>query len=220
MSKSSIKPRIMVADDHAVIIKAVRSVLDQEGFDLVAEEVDPSKVVDRYLACKPDALILDVGFSGSTESGFDILTKVLQVDANARVLIYSQLDQIAAIRRGYKAGCKGYVTKRRDPDILALALKKMLAGEVYFMDGIADQLALSLLSQATAAEVVAAEVLNAREMEVFIKLANGLTGDEIAAALDISAKTVGITSTRVKEKLGVRRSADLTKIAFREGLIS
>jgi DNA-binding NarL/FixJ family response regulator len=124
-------------------------------------------------------------------------------------------DQFAV--RALKAGAEGYVTKESAPEELVQAIRKILAGGRYVSPTLAEKLALNVGKDFTRAPH---ETLSDREHEVMCRIASGKTVTEIAGELSLSVKTISTYRARILEKLGVKNSAEITRYAIRNGLVS
>ncbi len=206
--------RVLLADDHPLIIEGLAAALKRLGVKVVGHALAASEVVDKFRRAKPDVLLLDVRF-GPGPTGLDVARDVLAADPGARIVFYSQFDQNEIIREAYRLGGAAFITKDTAPDVLARAIEQAHAGKTFFLPEIAERLALLGVRGDSSPRAV----LDARELEVFIRLARGLTNNEIAAEMNFSAKTIGAIGQAVREKLGVQRAADMTRLAVRYGII-
>ncbi|VTU19865.1 Transcriptional activator protein ExaE [Variovorax sp. SRS16] len=158
--------------------------------------------------------MLDVRFGGKI-SGLDVAREILDSAPQARVLLYSQFDQVELLREAYRIGTLGFVTKSTAPNVLADAIRQVQAGKTFFLPEIAERLALA----GVRGDESPANKLDAREFEVFRRMATGQTNAEIAEAMALSSKTISTTSQSIKDKLDVSRPADITLLAVRHQLI-
>jgi DNA-binding NarL/FixJ family response regulator len=206
--------RVMIADDHPLIVEGLSSVLDRAGLSVVGAASEAMAVASTFAALRPDVLVL-VLRGGDGIGGLDVLQQLLATQPEARVVVYTQYDQDEVVREAYKRGARAFVTKNTDPADLADTIVKVHAGETVFLPSIANRLAL--MSVRGDASPLAR--LQPREVEVFKLMAQGLTNVEIADRLGLSPKTISMTSQSVKDQLGVQRAADITLLAVRCGLI-
>ena len=206
--------RVLIADDHPLIIFGLTSAL--AGKDIqVAERVTEAKaVVSKYSESKPDVVVLDIRF-GSGPTGFDVAAELLRRFPAARIVFYSQFDQDETIAEAYRIGGRAFVPKNAAPTVLADAIKRANAGEIYFLPKIAERLALIGLK----ADESPQSKLEPRELEVFRMMARGLTNAEIAEKLHVTARTVSAISSAVKDKLGLSRQAEITLLAVKHMMI-
>ncbi len=209
------KIRVMLADDHPIVMQGFGMALAGFNIDIVAHATTPQEAVDVYGKVSPDVLVLDIRF-GEQMTGLDAAQSLLKSHPDARIVFLSQFDQDSLIKETYRLGGRAFVTKDCDPAELANAVKRAHQGELYFMPQIAERLA----SLAVKGDVSPQSQLDERDLEVFKMMAEGLTNVEIAEKLKLSAKTISNTSQSIKEKLGVHRPALITKLAVKYGLIA
>jgi two-component system invasion response regulator UvrY len=206
---------VMIADDHPLIVEGLTSVLARHGLKVVGSESAASAVVDTFRALKPDVLVLDLRFGDGGVGGLDILQDLQARQVAAKVVVYTQFDQDEVVREAYKRGAKAFVTKNTDPTDLADTIVKVHQGETVFTPSIANRLAL----MSVRGDESPLAKLQPREVDVFKLMAQGLTNVEIASQLNLSPKTISMTSQAIKDHLGIHRPADITLLAVRCGLI-
>ena len=209
------KIRVLIADDHPLIIEGLTTVLARHDIDVVATATSVEEVEATFHASSPDVLVLDVRFGGKI-SGLDIARKVLSETPGARILFYSQFDQIELLREAYRIGALGFITKSTASSVLADAIRQVHAGKTFFLPAIAERLAMANVH----GNESPANKLEPRELEIFRRMAAGKTNVEIAEELTLSPKTISNASQSIKEKLGVSRPADITLLAVKHQLIS
>ena len=206
--------RVLLADDHPIVMKGFSMSLAQFGIVIVGEAKTTAEVLELYAAKKPDVVILDMRF-GEKKTGLDVGKEILALDPKAKILFLSQFDQDFLIKETYRIGAYAYLTKDCQPEELATAVTKAASGETYFLPRIAEKLAnLSVRGNDTPETV-----LDSREMEIFIMMARGLTNAEMAEKLNLSLKTISNESNAIKQKLNITRVADLTRLAVKRGYI-
>lgn len=206
---------VMIADDHPLIVEGLTSVLARHGLKVVGSASEASAVVSTFLALQPDVLVLDLRFGDGGIGGLDILQDLQARHPSAKVIVYTQFDQDEVVREAYKRGAKAFVTKNTDPTDLADTIVKVQQGETVFTPSIANRLAL----MSVRGDESPLAKLQPREVDVFKLMAQGLTNVEIASQLNLSPKTISMTSQSIKDHLGIHRPADITLLAVRCGLI-
>ena len=206
---------IMLVDDHAVVREGYRSVLQkQPGLRVVAEASDGAEAYALFKATRPDLVVMDLAMPGI--GGIEAIRRIRQWDRAARILVFTMHQNAGFAVQAIRAGARGYVTKTSPPEALVDAVMEVLAGRIALSPDIGHELALGRL----AGETVAADVLTAREFEVFRMLLAEMTTEEIAAALHISPKTVANLHSLIKDKLGVGSDIELVRLALRQGILS
>lgn len=215
MPQTDTKPiRVVLADDHPLLLAGFAMSLGSHGIEVVGETRTPDDVLNTYQRLSPDVLVLDVRFGGKM-TGLDVAKAVLGEFPDAKIVFLSQYDQDSLIKEAYGLGGRAFVTKGCDPASLATAIKRAHEGHLFFLPQIAERLAYLSVQ----GDMSPQSRLDEREVEVFTLMAQGLTNAEIADQLDLSPKTISNTSQTIKEKLGVHRAADITRMAVRYGLI-
>jgi two-component system invasion response regulator UvrY len=208
--------RVMIADDHPLIVEGLSALLDRHGLQVVGSVNDADAAVEAYASLLPDVMVLDLRFGDQGIAGLDILKALLARFAEARVVIYTQFDQDAVVREAYKRGAKAFVTKSTAPAELADTINRVHQGETVFLPEIANRLAM-LSVRGDESPLTG---LQPREVEVFKLMAQGLTNVEIAERMSLSPKTISTTSQSIKDHLGMHRAADITLLAVKHGLIA
>jgi two-component system, NarL family, invasion response regulator UvrY len=206
--------KLLLADDHPLILEGLRVALTKRGMRIVGETESADEVMGRFRECRPDVLVLDLRF-GPGATGLDVARSLLSKEPEARIVFYSQFDQDEVIREAYRVGALAYITKNQSPDVLTQAITEAARGKTYFVPAIAERLALLGVHGDESPRAR----LDPREAEVFVQLANGLTNNEIAAQMSLSSKTIGVIAQAIRDKLGVQRAAEMTRLAVRYGMI-
>ncbi|SHM37342.1 DNA-binding response regulator, NarL/FixJ family, contains REC and HTH domains [Duganella sacchari] len=208
------KIRVMLADDHPIVMTGFAMSLEGQGLEVVAQARTPEEALAQFAQLKPDVIVLDMRF-GEQLTGLDVARQILAQTPEAAIVFLSQFDQDALIKETYRLGARAFMTKDCDPADLAAAVRRAQAGQLYFLPHIAERLAnLSVRGDASPQSQ-----LDERALEIFTLMAEGLTNAEIAEKLDVSTKTISNISQAVKEKLGVHRPAYITRLAVKHGLI-
>ncbi len=206
--------RVLIADDHPMIVEGFIAAFKGRGIDVYASVPATDQILPAYEETRPDVLVLDIRFE-SKASGLDVLRKLLAVHPEAKVIVYSQFDQIEIVREAYQAGAKAFVTKNGPRDVIAELIRKVHAGAVEFLPEIAERLA----RHDVLGDDSPRTKLDERELEVFLHVANGRTQAEIVKLLHLSPKTITTVMGEIKRKVGVERPADFARLAGRHKLI-
>jgi DNA-binding NarL/FixJ family response regulator len=212
-----LKTRILLADDHAVVRRGLRLVLESEpDLEVVAEVGDGAEAVERALDDDVDLAILDVTMPRMT--GLHAASELHRRRPELRVLILSMHDNEQYLFEALKAGASGYVLKSVADRDLVEACRATMRGEPFLYPGAINALIKDFLERARAGQDVS-DPLSPRETEIVKLIAEGHTGRQIAEALVISEKTVERHRSNILEKLGMRDRVELTRYAIRRGLI-
>jgi DNA-binding NarL/FixJ family response regulator len=211
-----LKARILLADDHAIVRRGLRLILDEvPDLDVVAEAGDGQEALALALGQPLDLAILDVSMPRLT--GIQVARELAAQRPDLHVLILSMHDNEQFFFEALRAGAVGYVLKSAAHEDLVEAARSALRGETFLYPRAVAGVIRDLLDGRTA--ILADDPLTPRESEVVKLIAEGLTSREIGAVLHISEKTVERHRTNVLEKLGLRNRIALTRYAIRRGLV-
>jgi two-component system, NarL family, invasion response regulator UvrY len=209
----------LLADDHEMILSGFKGLLEPHQIDVVAATRDPAEVLSLYEQHSPDVVVLDVRF-GNQETGLVTANGLIKKYPNARVVFYTQFDQMEYIKEAYRIGACAFVTKAQSTQVLADALRNAYAGKVFVPPQVGEMfLRAALFAEPQAHSTQLTETLNERELLVFRLMASGLKTKEIATQLNLSLKTISLASQSVKDKLGVHRPVEMAHLAIQYGLI-
>lgn len=213
MSPRSIS--VMLVDDHAVVREGYRRLLEKhEGIIVVAEAADAASAYAAYKKHRPAVVIMDVSMPG--RGGIDAIRHIRQWDAGARVLVFSMHSSAAYALQAFKAGAKGYVTKSSPPELLVSAVRDVAAGRIAICPEISEALALNRVQE----DANPVDELAPREFEILRMLLDAKSTEEIAAAFNLSPKTVSNYHYAIKSKLGVSSDIELVYYGLRNGLVA
>jgi DNA-binding NarL/FixJ family response regulator len=208
---------VLLADDHPIVRRGLRDILDaQPDFRVVAEVDDGAKAVERALADDVRLAILDVAMPRMT--GLQATRELAHRRPELRVLILSMHENEQFLFEALRAGASGYVLKTAADRDLVDACRATMRGETFLYAGAVTTLVRDYLDRARDEDHL--DPLTPRELEVLKLVAEGHTSDEIADLLVISSRTVDRHRANMLEKLGMRDRVDLTRYAIRRGLIA
>lgn len=213
-----LKARVLLADDHAVVRRGLKLVLDaQPDLEVVAEAGDGAEAIERALADDLDLAVLDVTMPRRT--GIQVARELAARRPDLQILILSMHDNERYFFEALRAGASGYVLKSVADRDLVEACRATLRGEPFLYPEAVTALVRDYLERARDNEDVPEDPLSPRESEVVKLIAEGLRTKEIAELLSISEKTVERHRANTLEKLGMRDRVELTRYAIRRGLI-
>ena len=213
-----LKTRILLADDHAMVRRGLRMVLDAEpDLEVVDEASDGAEALDRTLEGDVDLAILDVTMPRMT--GLQAARELRRRGSDTKVLVLSMHDNEQYLYEALKAGASGYVLKSAAHKDLVEACRAAMRGEPFLYPGAITALIKDFLMHAHDGGPDRENPLTPREEEVTKLIAEGHTSKEIASLLVLSEKTVERHRANILEKLGLRDRVDLTRYAIRRGLI-
>jgi DNA-binding NarL/FixJ family response regulator len=212
-----LKTRIVLADDHAMVRRGLRLVLDAEpDMEVIGEAGDGAEAVEVALRDDPHLLILDVSMPRLT--GLQAARELSKRKPELRMLMLSMHDNERYFFEALRAGASGYVLKSSADRDLVEACRATMRGEPFLYPEAARALIREHLDGARSGEDFAEDPLTPRETEIVKLVAEGHTSREIAEALVISEKTVERHRANILEKLGMRDRVELTRYAIRTGL--
>ena len=210
--------RVLLADDHAMVRRGLRLVLDSEpDLRVVAEAGDGIEALDAARAGELDLAILDVSMPRMT--GLQAAAEIAALRPEVRVLMLSMHDNEQYLFEALKAGASGYVLKSAADRDLIEACRAALRGEPFLYPSAVAALIRDFLDRARAGAEAPSDPLTPRELQVVKLIAEAHTNVEIAEALQISAKTVERHRENLMGKLGMRDRVELTRYAIRRGLV-
>jgi len=209
--------RILIADDHAVVRRGVKQILEEEpDLKVLGQATNSEEVIQNIQEKDWDILILDISLPG--RNGLDILKEVKMLRPDLPVLILSMHPEEEFAVRALKLKASGYVTKGSVPEELVLAIKMILKGNRYISPSFTEKVA-SYLELENDTEKPLYERLSKREKEVLIMLGSGKSITEIAETLYLSVKTISTYRKRILEKLKLETTAELIRYAIENCLV-
>jgi DNA-binding NarL/FixJ family response regulator len=209
--------RILLADDHALVRRGVRMILDNEpDLTVVAEAGDGAEVIDIASEDPPDLAILDIAMPRLT--GLQAARQLSQRLPQLRILILTMYDNEEYLFEALKAGASGYVLKSVADRDLVEACRAAMRGEPFLYPAAVTALIRSYVDRATQGELPDKAITD-REEEILKLVAEGNSSKDIADLLFISVKTVERHRANLMTKLGMRDRLELTRYAIRAGLI-
>lgn len=207
--------RLMIADDHAIVRRGLRSLLDtQPGWEVCAEASNGREAVDKAAQFKPDVAVIDIGMPQL--NGLDATRQIVAKVARTEVLILTMHQSEEVAREVLRAGARGYVLKS-DADVhLIAAIDALLNHKPFLTSALTDLVLGDYLNDWTSAEPQAnGRRVTTREREIIQLLAEGKSNKEVAVALGISVRTAEAHRANIYHKLGFGSLSDLVRYAIR-----
>lgn len=205
--------RIFLLDDHALVRAGFRLILAQEkDFEVVGEAGSGEEGLPMVRRSKPDVVVCDLHLPGI--SGLDITERIVRGNLGCSVLVVSIQEDGPMPRRLIEAGASGFIGKGCDAAELVRAIREVARGRRYLASQVAQRLALNKLS----GDQSPFDALSPRELEVARMLCQGLRMEEIGKRLSLSGKTVATHKYRLYEKLGIRDTVALARMAGQHGV--
>jgi DNA-binding NarL/FixJ family response regulator len=212
-----LRTRILLADDHAVVRRGLRLILDGEpDLEVVAEAGDGAEAVERALRDDIHLAVLDVTMPRMT--GIQAAHEISRRRPDVRTLILSMHDNEQYFFEALKAGASGYVLKSAADDDLVEACRAAMRGEPFLYPAAIAALIRDHLERASEGKE-STDILTPRELQILKLIAEAYTSKQIAEMLVISIKTVERHRANILEKLGMRDRVELTRYAIKRGLV-
>ena len=215
MSKSKARIKVLLVDDHPVVRRGIAACLNRhEQIELVGEAADGREALEKARTLLPDVVITDVEMP--VMNGADLAMALAKELPATRVLVLSVYHAPGHVLRMVQAGATGYMFKESPPEELIRGIIQVAKGEPFFSENVA-QIALN---QVVRGQINGVQALTAREREVLIRIAEGLSNKEIAGALSLGVRTIETHRERAMRKLDIHSVAGLTKYALSQGWVT
>jgi two-component system, NarL family, invasion response regulator UvrY len=204
---------VLLVDDHAVVREGYRRLLERHGdIVVIGEAADATEALAMFRTLAPQIVVMDITLPGL--SGIEAMRRMLDIEPDTRVLIFSMHEEVIFAKRALQAGAFGYLTKASAPSVLVEAVHTIASGRKYLSAAVANALAL----RADALDATAHNGLSAREFEVLRQLVQGHSINDIARSMGINPKTVSNHQSLIRQKLGADSAVQLLSIAKKLGL--
>jgi DNA-binding NarL/FixJ family response regulator len=212
------KIRLMLADDHKLFRAGIRALLERHvDIEIVAEAGDGREALRLVAAQRPDVVLIDLMMPNL--NGLDAAARIVRAFSHTRVVILSMNADGDSVLKTLRAGAVGYLVKTADPPELELAIRAAARGEKFLSSAVSQHVVAACLKQVDM-EQTSLERLTPRQREVLQLVAEGHTTKEIAARLDLTAKTAESYRGELMNALDIHDVASLTRYAIRTGLVS
>lgn len=203
---------VLIVDDHPVLRRGLAALIESESDLVVCGEAATGKeALDLVCAKQPDAVIVDITLEGS--DGLALIKTMRSRHPNVPALVLSMHDESAYAERSLRAGAKGYVMKQQLDDTVIVALRCILAGEMYMSDAMKMRFATKFVGGRTLETGSPLGALTDRELQVFGMVGRGNTTRKVATELNLSVKTIESHLEHIKQKLTLGSAAELAQRA-------
>jgi two-component system, NarL family, response regulator NreC len=219
-ARENMRYTVLIADDHGVVRKGLRLLLEQyPELAVIGEAANGREAVTMAAALSPQIVVLDVGMP--ILNGIEAAEQILKVNSKTGIIILTMHADESYLLRALNVGVKGYLLKESAEEDLLLAIKAVANGKPFFSRAINETLLedyMRMLKQQGLSDTF--DLLTAREKEVLQLLAEGKTNKEVAQLLDVSPYTVESHRTNLMQKLGIHNTAEIVLYAVRKRLVS
>jgi DNA-binding NarL/FixJ family response regulator len=212
--------RIVLADDHDLMRRGIRGLLESEpDFEVCGEAANGREALELTNRLKPDVIVLDLGMPEL--NGLDALKQIHKETPDTEVLVFSMHDSEGLVREVFAAGARGYVSKSDAARYLVDAIRSLSQHKPFFTERISEAILSSLVASGSEAEQQSGpgDSLTVREHEILQMLAENKSNKEIAASLDISVRTVETHRRSIMQKLNATSIVELVHYAIRNGIV-
>jgi DNA-binding NarL/FixJ family response regulator len=210
--------RVLLADDHAIVRRGLRGLLESAGHTVVAEASDGLEAARLCEQHRPDLLILDIGMPKL--SGIEVAVRAQKMDRPAGVIILSVHGDESYIMRALSAGARAYLLKNSTDEDLIPAVRAVAAGKPFFSPAVAAILVEDYVRQMHQRGIKDSyDLLTDREKEVLQLLAEGRSNKEVATLLDVGLSTIETHRANLMQKLNLHNTAEIVLYAVRKRLI-
>jgi DNA-binding NarL/FixJ family response regulator len=211
------KIRIVIADDHEIVRQGLRSLLENDGCDVVGEYGSGRDAVEGIKSVKPEVAVMDI--SMPELNGVEATQQISKLQPETKVIILTMHDSEELARRVLEAGARGYVLKSDAARDLANAVRTVMKGQPFFSGKISEMLLRGYLNNPNQPQETAMASLTPREREIVQLLAEGKSSKEVASVLGTSPATVETQRAKIMQKLDLHSVTDLVRYAIRNHII-
>jgi len=204
------KHKVLIVDDHPIVRRGLAELIALEpDLEVCGEAADMAEAVKQIEANPPDAAIIDISLKSGL--GLELIEHVKANHANVKMLVSSMHDELLFAERSLRAGALGYIPKHEPTETLLDAIRQVLRGEIYLTARMSNRLMHNFVGKPADTDPI--KTLSNRELEVFEMIGQGLTTQQIAGKLKLSAKTIETHREKIKGKLDLKNSTELSRRA-------
>jgi DNA-binding NarL/FixJ family response regulator len=209
------RTRIMVGDDHSLILEGIRALIDSK-YDVVGSATDGKQLVSEALRLQPEIVVLDI--SMPIINGIDAAREIRKSLAETRFVFVSMHSNAIYVRKAMEAGGAAYVLKSGSWEELLDAIEMVRKGGIYLSPSLGNEVIDDVKARRSTSSPQGLD-LTSRQRQILQLIAEGKQNKEIAAVLHVSVRTVEFHRSRLMSRLGARTAAELSRFALNEGLI-
>lgn len=206
------RTRILLVDDHALMRRSLTALIETEPDLIVCGETDCRRAgLKMIVSAKPDLVIADLSLGDS--DGLELIKDIKRRFPRLPVLALSMHEEAVYAERALHAGARGYVAKQELDETVLIAIRRVLAGEIYTSEAMSRNFTRKFIGGATHEKDTGVDLLSDRELAVFILIGQGKTTRQIAESLCLSVKMIESHREHLKLKLDLTSGADLARCA-------
>ena len=210
------RPRLLLADDHKIVLEGLRGILEPE-FEIVGAVEDGCALVAEAERMSPDVVVADISMPGL--NGMDAARQIKKMDEQIKIVFLTMHSDVSYAAGAFDAGASGFVLKHSAPQELITAIREAMQGRTYVTPMIAGEL-IGSYKNGNLRAAGSSAALSPRQREVLQLLAEGKSTKEIGALLNISTRTAEFHKYRMMEQLKIKTIAELVQYAVKHGLIT
>ncbi|MFV1969323.1 MAG: response regulator [Pirellulaceae bacterium] len=204
--------KVLIVDDHPAVREALSTQISrQRDLEVCGEAADLVDALKLFETEKPDVAVIDISLK--TGNGIDLIKRIKDRNDDVRMLVWSMYNDSLYAERALRAGAMGYINKAHATDKIVEAIRHVLDGKIYVSEQIANKLLRQASGRANDLDRSSIDSLSNRELQVFELIGNGLTTAEIAEKLHLGVKTIETHRQRIKSKLNLQTTAELSREA-------
>jgi DNA-binding NarL/FixJ family response regulator len=207
------RPRILLADDHTLLVDAVQKLLEPE-FDVLGTAPDGQTLLRMALQLKPDLVIVDLGLP--LLNGFDAGRELKELLPHTKLLVLTMNEDPSIAAEAMRQWASGYLLKKSAGTELTQAIRELLKGKSYVSPVVAQRLVCEFVREPA---LHSRKLLTPRQRQVLQLLAEGRTMKETAEILNLTIRTIAFHKYRIMQEFGIENNAELIKLAIREHLV-
>lgn len=213
------KPKLMLADDHGVLLSGIKLLLSKvDDWEIIGTVSSGEEALKKVGVWSPDLILMDISMPGM--GGIEATKQIKEKYPHVKVLMLTMFSEEDYLKKAIKAGASGYVLKKAVDTELISAVKTVLHGETYIYPTLSSFLLKGFFDEDKETSHPNRSPLSNREKEVLKYVALGFTYQEIADQLFLSVKTIETHKARISEKLNIKKRSELVRYAVAQGLIS
>jgi DNA-binding NarL/FixJ family response regulator len=205
--------RVVLGDDHVLVRQGLRSLLEREKFQVVAEASDGQEVIRQVQALGPEIAIIDI--SMPILNGIDAARELVRSSPKTKTILLTQHEEEQYIHEALQAGVRGYILKSQVANDLIHAIQQVSRGGFYLSPGVSQAVVEAYRTRSERPS----DPLSGRERQVLQLIAEGKSTKDVACLLGISVKTAESHRSRLMQKLDIHETASLVRYAVRRGLV-